>query len=105
MQMFDVESLQKSCFFISESVYLEFNFIGQWTFQGHNFCQKKKVDQKIPSKNQADKTHDPKKHDYTYLLLEPSCCKKRQKSPKQETNMGNRGSLKFLKDTKLILND
>ena len=57
------------------------------------------MDQKIPSKNQADKTHDPKKHDYTYLLLEPSCCKKRQKSPNQNTGLGNRRPLVALNDT------
>jgi hypothetical protein len=37
--------------------------------------------------------------------LEPSCCKKQQKSPNQETGLGNRGYLKVLIDTKLILND
>ena len=30
------------------------------------------------------------------MLLEPVCCKKRQKSPNQETGLGNRGRL-FLK--------
>ena len=39
----------------------------------------------------------------TYLL-EPVCCKKQQKSPNQETGLGNRGSLEA-NDTKLILND
>ena len=38
-------------------------------------------------------------------LLEPSCCKKWQKSPNQETCLGNRGHLKVVNDTKLILND
>ena len=38
-------------------------------------------------------------------LLEPYCCKKRQKSPNQETGLANRGRLKVLKDTKLILNN
>ena len=37
-------------------------------------------------------------------LLEPSCCKKRQKSLNQETGEGNRGHLKVLNNTKLILN-
>jgi hypothetical protein len=37
--------------------------------------------------------------------LEPSCCKKRQKSPNQETDLGNREHLKVLNDTKLVLND
>ena len=37
--------------------------------------------------------------------LELSCCKKRQKSPNQETGLGNRGHLKVLNDTKLILNE
>ena len=37
--------------------------------------------------------------------LEPSCYKKQQKSPNQETGLGNRGSLKVLNDTKLILKD
>ena len=38
--------------------------------------------------------------------LEPSCCKKRQKSPGQGTGFGNRGCLKFaLNDTKLVLNE
>ena len=45
------------------------------------------------------------KHTYYYILLEPSCCKKCQKSPSQETDLGNRGRLKVLGDTKLILND
>ena len=36
--------------------------------------------------------------------LDLSCCKKRQKSPNQETGFGKRGSLEALK-TKLILND
>ena len=36
---------------------------------------------------------------------EPSCCKKQQKSPGQETGLGNRGRLKVLNDTKLILKD
>ena len=35
--------------------------------------------------------------------LELSCCKKRQKSPNQETGLGNRGRLKVLNGTKLIL--
>ena len=37
-------------------------------------------------------------------VLEPVCCKKRQKSPNQETGLGNRGPLEILNDTKLILN-
>ena len=39
------------------------------------------------------------------LSLELVCCKKRQKSPNQETGLGNRGPLEILNDTKLILND
>ena len=39
------------------------------------------------------------------ILLELSCCKKRQKSPNQETGLGNRGHLKVLNDTKLVLNE
>ena len=35
--------------------------------------------------------------------LEPVCCKKRQKSPNQETGLGTRGHL-ILNITKLILN-
>ena len=38
------------------------------------------------------------------LLLVPSWCKKRQKSPNQETGSGYRGRLKVPNDTKLILN-
>ena len=38
-------------------------------------------------------------------MLEPVCCKKRQKSPNQETGLGNRGTLEALIDTKLILNE
>ena len=38
-------------------------------------------------------------------IVEPSCCKKRQKSPNQETGLRNRGRLKVLNDTKLILSD
>ena len=41
----------------------------------------------------------------TGYILEPVCCKKRQKSPIQETGLGNRGYLKALKDTKLVLNE
>ena len=37
-----------------------------------------------------------------HMHLEPSCCKKRQKSPNQETGLENRGRLKVLNDTKLI---
>ena len=40
-----------------------------------------------------------------HQALEPVCCKKRQKSPNQETGLGNRGPLEILNDTKLILND
>ena len=36
--------------------------------------------------------------------LEPVCSNKRQKSPNQETGLGNRGRLKVLNDTKLVLN-
>ena len=40
------------------------------------------------------------------LKLEPFCCKKLQnKSPNQETGLGNRGHLKVLKDTKLLLDN
>ena len=38
------------------------------------------------------------------FYVEPSCCKKRQKSPNQETGLGNRGRSKVLKNTKLVLN-
>ena len=38
-------------------------------------------------------------------VLEPSFYKKWQKSPNQETGLENSGRLKFLNDTKLILND
>jgi hypothetical protein len=38
-------------------------------------------------------------------IVEPSCCKKRQKRPNQETGLRNRGRLKVLNDTKLILSD
>ena len=38
--------------------------------------------------------------------VEQSCtCNKREKSPGQETGLKNRGRLKVLNDTKLILND
>ena len=37
--------------------------------------------------------------------LERVCCKKKQKSPNQETGLGNRGIQEALNDTKLILND
>ena len=33
-------------------------------------------------------------------VVELSCCKKWQKSPNQETGLGNRGHLKVLNDTK-----
>ena len=36
--------------------------------------------------------------------LEQVCCKKQQKSPNQETGLGNRGRLKDLNGTKLVLN-
>ena len=38
-------------------------------------------------------------------FLEQSCCKKRQKSPGQETGLGNRGRLKVLNDANLVLNE
>ena len=38
------------------------------------------------------------------IHLEPSCCKKRQKSSNQETGLGKRGRLKVLNDTKMIIN-
>ena len=37
------------------------------------------------------------------IALEPVCCKKRQKSPNQETGLGNRRHLKVLKNTKFVL--
>ena len=37
--------------------------------------------------------------------LELSCCKKWQKSPNQETGLGNIGHMKVLNDTKLILDE
>ena len=37
--------------------------------------------------------------------LEPSCCKKWQKKSNQETGLGNRGRLKALNGTKLVLNE
>ena len=37
------------------------------------------------------------------IELELSCCKKQQKSPNQETDLGNRGRLKVLNDTKLVV--
>ena len=37
--------------------------------------------------------------------LEPSCCKKRQKRPRQETGLENRIYLRVLDDTKLTLNN
>ena len=37
--------------------------------------------------------------------VEQACCKNGQKSPGQETGLGNRGRLKVLKDTKLVLNE
>ena len=40
--------------------------------------------------------------DEIIFALESSCSKKRQKSPGQETGLGNRGCLN---DTKLMLND
>ena len=43
---------------------------------------------------------------YNFIpYLELSCCKKRQKSPEQETSLRNRGCLKVLNDAKLFLND
>ena len=39
------------------------------------------------------------------IVLEPTCCKKWQKNPHQETGSGNRGRLKVLNDTKLVLNE
>ena len=37
------------------------------------------------------------------IALEPVCCKKRQKSPNQETGLRNRRNLKVLKNTKFVL--
>ena len=39
------------------------------------------------------------------LLLEPACCKKWEKSPCQNIGLGNKGPLKVLNGTKLILDD
>ena len=41
----------------------------------------------------------PKRWYASVFKLELSFCKKRQKSPNQETGLGNRGRLKVLKDT------
>ena len=41
----------------------------------------------------------------TFFPLESVCCKKQQKSPNQETGLGNRGHLKVMNDTKLVLNE
>jgi hypothetical protein len=38
-------------------------------------------------------------------ILEPVCCKKRQKNPNQETGLVNSGPQEDLNDTKLIVND
>ena len=38
-------------------------------------------------------------------ILEPVCCKKRQKNPYQENGLGNMGHQKVLNDTKLVLNE
>ena len=40
-----------------------------------------------------------------YETLEPSRCKKWQKSPGQETGLGKRGPLKVLNGTKFVLNE
>ena len=37
-------------------------------------------------------------------ILEPSCCKKWEKSPNQETGLGNRGHLKVLNNTNMMTN-
>ena len=42
---------------------------------------------------------------YVSVVLEPSCCKKRQKSPNQETGLVNREPLEVLNDIKWILNN
>ena len=41
---------------------------------------------------------------FLHLHLEPVCCKKRQKSPRQETGLLKRGRLRVLNDTKWVLN-
>ena len=41
----------------------------------------------------------------SWIILEPVCCKNGRKSPNQETGLGNRGFLKVLNDTKLVLNE
>ena len=38
-------------------------------------------------------------------FLEQSCCKKQQKSPGQETGLGNRGRLKVLNENTFVLNE
>ena len=52
--------------------------------------------------------------EYTYQLIKiwstpkkisTTCCKKCQKSPNQETGLGNRGRLKSLNETKLVINE
>ena len=40
---------------------------------------------------------------FVKLHLEPSCCKKWQKSPNQETGLRNRRHLKVLNDIKFVL--
>ena len=39
-----------------------------------------------------------------HIFSHSSCCKKRQ-SPEQEAGLGNRGRLKVLNDTKLVINE
>ena len=42
---------------------------------------------------------------HSSTVLEPVCCKKRQKSPNQETGLENKALEEPLNDNKLILND
>ena len=39
------------------------------------------------------------------IQLEPVCLRNGKKSPNQETGLGNRGHMKVLNDTKLVLNE
>ena len=74
----------------------------------HSLCEKKMPTKTRPASQSKDLLSNGQNtlHDlFLKLQLELSCCENRQKIPNQETGLGNRGRLKVLNDTKLVLNE
>ena len=70
-------------------------FTTKWVLYTNTYLQDSRMANKFCISNSSRK----------HWTLEPFCWKRRQKNPNQETGLGNRGVLKILNDTKLILND